>query len=68
MSLSFGDNLSCIDADEGQMFQVLSNLIINAKQAMPKGGNITIEAKDVILDENSMSSPTCRSLCHDNNS
>ncbi len=54
MSLSFGDNLSCIDADEGQMFQVLSNLIINAKQAMPKGGNITIEAKDVILDENSM--------------
>ena len=35
------------------MFQVLSNLVINAKQAMPKGGNIQIEAKDIELEEGS---------------
>ncbi|MGD0816802.1 MAG: ATP-binding protein [Methanomassiliicoccales archaeon] len=53
MSLEFAENLSCVEADEGQMFQVLSNLIINAKQAMPKGGNIQIVAKDVELEEDS---------------
>ena len=53
MSTEFAENLSCIEADEGQMFQVLSNLIINAKQAMPKGGNIQIKAEDVELDEGS---------------
>jgi signal transduction histidine kinase/sensor domain CHASE-containing protein/CheY-like chemotaxis protein len=51
LSLAFAKNLSCVEADEGQMFQVLSNLIINAKQAMPKGGNIQIEAKDLELEE-----------------
>lgn len=53
LSLEFAENLSCVEADEGQMFQVLSNLIINAKQAMPKGGEIKIQAKDVELEEGS---------------
>lgn len=53
VSLSFANNLSCIEADEGQMFQVLSNLIVNAKQAMPIGGNIQIQAKDLSLEEDS---------------
>ena len=53
LSLAFAENLSCVEADEGQMFQVLSNLIINAKQAMPKGGNIQIEAMDVEMEEGS---------------
>jgi signal transduction histidine kinase/sensor domain CHASE-containing protein/ActR/RegA family two-component response regulator len=53
LSLAFADDLSCVEADEGQMFQVLSNLIINAKQAMPKGGNIQIDAKDIELEEGS---------------
>jgi signal transduction histidine kinase/sensor domain CHASE-containing protein/ActR/RegA family two-component response regulator len=53
LSITTDKNLSCIDADEGQMFQVLSNLIINAKQAMPKGGIIQIDARDVELDGDS---------------
>ena len=37
----------CIDADEVQMGQVLTNLILNAEQAMPGGGTITIGCRNV---------------------
>lgn len=36
-----------IDADKGQIGQVISNLIINAKQAMPKGGIIKINSENI---------------------
>ncbi|MEI6647925.1 MAG: PAS domain S-box protein [bacterium] len=43
------ENLWPIDADEGQIHQVVSNLVINARQAMPKGGHlyITLENADL---------------------
>ncbi len=37
-------------ADVGQMTQVFSNLAINAKQAMPTGGEIVVEADNTILE------------------
>jgi len=41
------DNLASVDADEGQLTQVLQNIVLNAAQAMPQGGTIQIAARNV---------------------
>ncbi len=43
-------NLWLVDADEGQLAQVINNLVINAKQAMPEGGELSIRAFNYFYD------------------
>jgi PAS domain S-box-containing protein len=47
--LSLPDDLWWAEIDEGQIGQVINNLVINADQAMPEGGTISISAENVIV-------------------
>jgi len=47
----YAEDLCPVEVDEGQIKQVISNLVINAVQAMPLGGKITVRARNFELPE-----------------
>ena len=51
LRLRLDPSLGKVKADESQLEQVLVNLVINARDAMPSGGHVTIETRSVRLDD-----------------
>ncbi len=51
---NFSEDLRLINADPGQITQVINNIILNANQAMPEGGRIFISAENIEISDNSI--------------
>lgn len=57
-TIEIPDSIHAIEADEGQLNQVIHNIIVNATQAMPAGGTLTVSARNETLSNaNTMNLP-----------
>ena len=54
LTLSLDPAIGTVRADPGQIDQILVNLVVNARDAMPEGGVVTIATHHVVFDENDM--------------
>lgn len=51
LSIVLDSQIGRVKADRGQIEQVIMNLVLNARDAMPKGGHLSIQTADVDLDQ-----------------
>jgi PAS domain S-box-containing protein len=52
--IKLDEDLWLVDADEGQIGQVVQNIVLNADQAMPAGGTIVVRAKNVLSPDSGL--------------
>lgn len=51
LNLNIPSNLNYVCGDTTQLHQVLMNLVVNARDAMPNGGKLEISAANILIDE-----------------
>jgi CheY-like chemotaxis protein len=51
LTTQLASDLGKIRVDQGQMEQVILNLVVNARDAMPQGGKLSIETSNILIDE-----------------
>ncbi|MHB8205615.1 MAG: response regulator, partial [Desulfomonilaceae bacterium] len=51
IEIGLQNGLNTINADSSQIEQIMMNLAVNARDAMPDGGRLVIETEDIVLDQ-----------------
>lgn len=57
MKLELGRDIYPVHIDQDQFVNALINMAVNARDAMPRGGTLTIETRNILLDEQTLPHP-----------